>query len=320
MFDRFHLSQHLSRAVDEVRRQTWRRLQGRAKIEFKQTRFLWLTNPENLAREERTRLSALLRLNSPIVKAYLLKEDLRRFWAYRSTAWAGGHLASGSGGPATAASGRSRSSRGCSAPISMASWPGPAPREQRCARGHEQQDQGDQPSRLRLPDVVDVHREHLPQLRESPTPMTLLGHEPHSSTLLPRPAEGNDTEVRLRSPFSHVVRPGQPDSVLGLVRRAPMAPDAFPGARNPSSRNVTTRSPTGGALRAWLEPWPSPRSLRWQKGGRHSRRPARTQTNWRECCVRPCQTRDRVDPGGLLDGAPHGYIQRYREDDKPSLD
>jgi transposase len=26
------------------------------------------------------------------VKAYLLNEDLRRFWTYRSTAWAGGHL------------------------------------------------------------------------------------------------------------------------------------------------------------------------------------------------------------------------------------
>ena len=39
------------------------------------------TNPANLRREERTRLSALLRLNSPIVRAYLLKEDLRRFWA-----------------------------------------------------------------------------------------------------------------------------------------------------------------------------------------------------------------------------------------------
>jgi transposase len=26
------------------------------------------------------------------VKAYLLKEDLRRFWSYRRTAWAGGHL------------------------------------------------------------------------------------------------------------------------------------------------------------------------------------------------------------------------------------
>jgi transposase len=92
VFDRFHLSQHLSRALDEVRRQTWRQLQGAEQAEFKRTRFLWLKNPENLARDERTRLSTLLRLNSPIVKAYLLKEDLRRFWTYRSTAWAGGHL------------------------------------------------------------------------------------------------------------------------------------------------------------------------------------------------------------------------------------
>jgi transposase len=92
VFDRFHLSQHLSRAVDEVCRQTWRQLQGAEQAEFKRTRFLWLKNPENLARDERTRWSTLLRLNSPIVKAYLLKEDLRRFWTYRSTAWAGGHL------------------------------------------------------------------------------------------------------------------------------------------------------------------------------------------------------------------------------------
>jgi transposase len=92
VFDRFHLTQHLSRAVDDVRRQTWRQMAGRHKAEFKRTRFLWLRNPENLRRAERTRLSALLRLNSPIVKAYLLKEDLRRFWDYRSTAWAEGHL------------------------------------------------------------------------------------------------------------------------------------------------------------------------------------------------------------------------------------
>jgi transposase len=92
VFDRFHLSQHLSRAVDEVRRQTWRQLGGAEKAEFKRTRFLWLKDPENLAREERTRLSTLLRLNSPIVMAYLLKEDLRRFWTYRYTAWAGSHL------------------------------------------------------------------------------------------------------------------------------------------------------------------------------------------------------------------------------------
>ena len=92
VFDRFHLTQHLSRAVDAVRRQTWRELEGPEKAEFKHTRFLWLKNPDNLDRHERTRLSSLLRLNRPIVKAYLLKEDLRRFWTYRSTAWAGGHL------------------------------------------------------------------------------------------------------------------------------------------------------------------------------------------------------------------------------------
>jgi len=92
VIDRFHISQQLSRAIDEVRRQTWRTLTGRARVEFKHTRFLWLRNPENLRRAQRTRLSALLRLNSPIVKGYLLKEDLRRFWNYRATAWAQAHL------------------------------------------------------------------------------------------------------------------------------------------------------------------------------------------------------------------------------------
>ena len=92
VFDRFHVRQHLRRAVDEVRRQTWRQMPGRDKAECKTTRFLWRTNPENLRREPRTRLSALLRLNRPIVKGDLLKEDLRRFWAYRSTAWAEGPL------------------------------------------------------------------------------------------------------------------------------------------------------------------------------------------------------------------------------------
>jgi transposase len=71
VIDRFHVSQHLSRAIDEIRRQTWRTLAGRQRVEFKHTRFLWLRNPENLRRTERTRLSALLRVNSPIVKAYL---------------------------------------------------------------------------------------------------------------------------------------------------------------------------------------------------------------------------------------------------------
>lgn len=46
--------------MDGVRRQTWRQMAGREKAEFKRTRFLWLSNPENLRREERPRLSAPL--------------------------------------------------------------------------------------------------------------------------------------------------------------------------------------------------------------------------------------------------------------------
>ena len=92
LFDRFHLTRYATEAVDTVRRQMWRQLAEAERPDFKRTRFLWLKTPENLQSEERTRLSGLLRLNAPIVKAYLLKEDLRRFWDYRSTAWAVDHL------------------------------------------------------------------------------------------------------------------------------------------------------------------------------------------------------------------------------------
>ena len=92
VFDRFHVTKYATEAVDTVRRQMWRQLAEAEKPDFKRTRFLWLKNPANLRRDERTRLSGLLRLNAPIVKAYLLKEDLRRFWDYRSTAWARDHL------------------------------------------------------------------------------------------------------------------------------------------------------------------------------------------------------------------------------------
>jgi transposase len=65
--------EHLNRAVDEVRRQTWRALSGQAKTAFKRTRWLWLKNPWNLKNEEQRRLSVLCRqTNRPIVRAYYL--------------------------------------------------------------------------------------------------------------------------------------------------------------------------------------------------------------------------------------------------------
>ena len=92
IFDRFHVVQHLNRAVDEVRRETWRRLPKSEKPAFKQTRWLWLKNPWNLQRQEQRRLSALCRKNQPIVQAYYLKEAFQRFWDYKYPGWARPYL------------------------------------------------------------------------------------------------------------------------------------------------------------------------------------------------------------------------------------
>lgn len=92
LFDRFHLVQHLNRALDEVRRGEMRRLTGRKKVAFKRTRYLLLKNPWNLKREEKERLSTLVRWNLPIVRAYYLKEAFQMFWDYRQPGRAKAHL------------------------------------------------------------------------------------------------------------------------------------------------------------------------------------------------------------------------------------
>jgi len=92
LFDRFHVIQHLNRAVDEVRRAEVRKLVGEKQIALKKTRFILLKNPWNLTPKERRRLSNLIRLNLPIVRAYYLKEEFQRFWDYIQEGRAQAHL------------------------------------------------------------------------------------------------------------------------------------------------------------------------------------------------------------------------------------
>lgn len=92
IFDRFHVVQHLNQALDEVRRAEVRKLAGEEKVDLKKTRFILLKNPWNLAPKEHRRLSHLLKLNLPIVRAYYLKEEFQRFWDYRQEARAQAHL------------------------------------------------------------------------------------------------------------------------------------------------------------------------------------------------------------------------------------
>ena len=83
LFDRFHIVKHLNEAVDAVRRELWRRLTSKEKVEVKGTRWLLLKNPWNLTNHQQERLSTLVQWNSPLVRAWYLKEAFQLFWHYK---------------------------------------------------------------------------------------------------------------------------------------------------------------------------------------------------------------------------------------------
>jgi len=91
-FDRFHVVRHLNRAVDEVRRSLVRKLSGGPRMLIKGTRFVLLKNPWNLKPEQKQALNALIRSNSPLSRAWYLKEDFQRFWDYVKWPYAAAHL------------------------------------------------------------------------------------------------------------------------------------------------------------------------------------------------------------------------------------
>ena len=45
LFDRFHIVKHLNEAVDTARRELWRQLTTKQRVNFKGTRWLLLKNP-----------------------------------------------------------------------------------------------------------------------------------------------------------------------------------------------------------------------------------------------------------------------------------
>jgi len=92
LFDRFHIVKHLNAAVDTVRLQLWRQLTSKERTGFKGTRWLLLKNPWNLNDNQKERLSTLVRWNSPLVRAWYLKEVFQLFWYYTQPWRAEQHL------------------------------------------------------------------------------------------------------------------------------------------------------------------------------------------------------------------------------------
>jgi transposase len=92
LFDRFHIVKHLNEAVDAARRDLWRQLASKERVTFRGTRWLLLKNPWNLNGKQKERLSTLVRWNTPLVRAWYLKESFQLFWTYKQPWRAKQHL------------------------------------------------------------------------------------------------------------------------------------------------------------------------------------------------------------------------------------
>ena len=87
VFDRFHIMNHMVKAVDKVRRQEHRRLSAAGDDTLKGTKYLWLFSEENLPDKHRPNFETLKELNLKVGKAWAIKESLRELWEYCHSGW-----------------------------------------------------------------------------------------------------------------------------------------------------------------------------------------------------------------------------------------
>jgi transposase len=86
VFDKFHVLQHASRAIDEVRRNEFFRAGEIMRAYGRGKRWLLLRRWKNLAREKRRELQDLFAVNRRLYKAYVLREELDHLWTYATPA------------------------------------------------------------------------------------------------------------------------------------------------------------------------------------------------------------------------------------------
>jgi transposase len=82
IFDKFHVLRHLSDALDEVRRQEYKRVNDKERTYIKGQRYTLLSRKANLDEKGRRSLKLILKANKRLHKAYLLKESFGQLWDY----------------------------------------------------------------------------------------------------------------------------------------------------------------------------------------------------------------------------------------------
>ena len=88
LYDKFHVMRHLGKALDQVRKEEYRRLVGEDRSYIKGQKYTLLSKKENLSLEGRRALRKLLGANRRLNTAYLLKESFGQLWDYRTEGWA----------------------------------------------------------------------------------------------------------------------------------------------------------------------------------------------------------------------------------------
>lgn len=87
-FDRFHVMQHLSRAIDDVRKEEHRELRSRGDDRLKRTKYLWLQNPRGMSESRRMRFESIRIRSLRTSRAWAMVESSRSLWSYRRRGWA----------------------------------------------------------------------------------------------------------------------------------------------------------------------------------------------------------------------------------------
>ena len=88
IYDKFHVIQHLLKALNDVRKQELRKAAGRFRGRLTGKKFILLSRRAHVRGKAREALNVLLRVNRRLFKAHLLKESFDHLWSYSSKTWA----------------------------------------------------------------------------------------------------------------------------------------------------------------------------------------------------------------------------------------
>ncbi len=88
VFDRYHATTQVTKAVDKVRRREHKALAQTGDLRLQGTRYLWLWNEENVPPWRREEFEGVKHAELKTSRAWAIKEALRPFWNYVYPKWA----------------------------------------------------------------------------------------------------------------------------------------------------------------------------------------------------------------------------------------